>query len=156
MTLLQSADLIGRELSDRLLTRTAALGAETDLGRKVFRGRRVIDDDSIPCTAVIEGTDEVEENDSRHTVQAKVTQQYVLLAYVPCDPLHPNDAAHAALRDLKRAVFTTGGVPDRTLGGRVVRVRYRGRDIGPRADGAAFVVASLEVTVEYVENLATP
>lgn len=156
MTLLQSAADIGLEISTRLATRTVALGAETDLGVAVFRGRRVVDDDQVPCVAIIEGNDEVEEGDSRRTLDARITQHYVMLAYVPCDPANPNDAAHAAIRDMKRALFTTAGQPDRTMGGTVKRVRYRGRDIGPRADGAAFVVASVEVSVEFVEDLANP
>lgn len=155
-TSLHSAEAIGLELADRLLTRTVAQGAETDLGASVFRGRRVIDDDQIPCTAIIEGQDEVEENDGSREAQARVKQDYVLLAYVPCSPLNPNDAAHRALRDMKRAVFSTDGKADRTLGGKVKRVRYRGRDIGPRGDGAAFVVAALEINVEYAEDLSAP
>lgn len=156
MALLQTAEAIGLEISTRLATRTVALGAETDLGAQVFRGRRIVDDDQIPCTTLIEGSDEIEENESQRTLEARIKQTYVALAYIPCDPVNPNDAAHAAIRDMKRALFTTAGVPDRTLGSKVKRVHYRGRDIGPRADGAAFVVASLEVAVEFVENLATP
>lgn len=156
MTLLQSAAAIGLEVATRLATRTVALGAETNLGAAVFRGRRLIDDDQVPCVAIIEGNDEVEEGESRRSLDTKITQHYVMLAYVPCDPANPNDAAHAAIRDMKRALFTTAGQPDRTLGEKVKRVRYRGRDIGPRADGAAFVVASIEVSVEFVEDLASP
>lgn len=156
MTLLQSAAAIGLEIATRLATRTVALGAETNLGAKVFRGRRLIDDDQVPCAAIIEGNDEVEEGESRRSLDTRITQHYVMLAYVPCDPANPNDAAHAAIRDMKRALFTTAGQPDRTLGEKVKRVRYRGRDIGPRADGAAFVVASIEVSVEFVEDLANP
>ena len=156
MTLLQSAAAIGLEIATRLATRTVALGAETSLGAKVFRGRRLIDDDQVPCVAIIEGNDEVEEGESRRSLDTRITQHYVMLAYVPCDPANPNDAAHAAIRDMKRALFSTAGQPDRTLGEKVKRVRYRGRDIGPRADGAAFVVASIEVSVEFVEDLANP
>lgn len=155
-TTLHSAEDVGLEISARLRTRTVAQGAETDLGASVFRGRRVIDDDQIPCTAVIEGQDDVEENDASREAQARIKQDYVLLAYVPCDPVNPNDAAHKALRDMKRAVFRTDGKADRTLGGKVRRVRYRGRDIGPRGDGAAFVVAALEINVEFTEDLSAP
>lgn len=154
-TLLQSGELIGQALLARVAACTIANGAETDLGLTGYRGRRVIDDDMVPCVALIEGVDKITESEGRST-DVRVDQQFVLLAYVPCDPQHPNDAAHAALRDMKRAVFITDGKADRTLGGQVKRVSYRGRDIGPRADGAAYVVASLEVSVEYVENLATP
>lgn len=153
---LHSAEAVGLELATRLATRTIALGAETDLGLSVFRGRKVIDDDQVPCVAIIEGSDEIDEADQGRGTEARIRQQFVLLAYVPCDPLNPNDAAHAAIRDMKRAVFCTGVVGDRTMGGLVRRVRYRGRDIGPRGDGAAFVVAALEISAEFSEDLATP
>lgn len=156
MATLHSAEAIGQEISARLAQCTVALGAETDLGVKVFRGRRTVDSDQIPCTAVIEGQDEVEEPDNGRSAEARIKQDYVLLAYVPCDPLNPNDAAHKALRDMKRALFSTNGAADRTLGSKVKRVRYGGRDIGPHGDGAALVVAALEITVEFVEDLSNP
>jgi hypothetical protein len=153
--LLTSSEAIGLELQARVAARLVANGAETNVGASVFRGRRVVDDDQVPCTSIIEGDDDITENDGPST-SIRTRQQFVLLGYVPCDPDHPNDAAHKALRDLKRAVFTTDGKPDRTLGRQVRRVRYEGRDIGPRADGAALVVVALEVSVEYVEDLADP
>jgi hypothetical protein len=83
-------------------------------------------------------------------------QEYILFAYVPCDPRNPNDAAHAAIRDMKRAIFRTAGAADTRLGGKVHRVRYLGRDIGPRADGAGVVLAAIEVEGQYAEDLANP
>ena len=160
MSLLQSAEAIGLELTSRLVAVRTANGCETDIGASVFRGKRAVDRDQIPCVAIVEGNDEVDELDTRGMttprVEATITQQYVLIAYTTCDPTNPNDAAHAAIRDMKRAVFRTEGKPDRTLGRKVKRVRYRGRDIGPRADGEAFVAAVLEVAVEYVEDIANP
>lgn len=154
MSLLQRAEDIGIELAARLAACTVAQGAETDLGAKVYRGRRRVDDDMIPCVALIESVDRPSPVNVR--TQAKIDQRYEVYAYLPCDPDNPNDAAHAALRDLKRAIFRTGGVPDAKLGGKVREVVYLGRDIGPRADGAKFVVAAIEVGVEYVEDLANP
>jgi hypothetical protein len=154
MSLYQSAEDIGAEIGTRLATRTVALGAETDLGAKVHLGRRHIDDTMIPCCVVVEGDDVPERTNVKTAVHLQ--QRYVLFAYVPCDPSNPNTAAHAAIRDMKRAIFTTGGAPDNKLGGKVREVEYLGRDIGPRADGAAFVLAAVEIGVEYVENLATP
>lgn len=156
MSLIQSAEAIGQAIAARIAGVTIALGAETNLGVAVYRGRRSIDDDMVPCAALIEGSDRVEEPDGRTDTGARITQAYVLLAYVPCAVDNPNDAAHAALRDMKRALFKTDGKPDRSLGGTVKRVRYRGRDIGPRGDGAAFVVAALEIEIDYVEDLANP
>lgn len=153
---LRSSDLIGREIAARLATCTVAAGAETDLGVAVFRGRRVVDEDAVPCCALIEGEDEVTQSGSKRAATAEVRQQFDILAYIACDPLHPNDAAHAAIRDVKRALFRTAGTPDTTLGGQVVGVTYVGKSIGPRADGSGYLVAAVTVTVTFVEELANP
>lgn len=153
-TLLQTAETVGAEIATRLATRTVAQGAETDLGTKVYRGRRHIDDTMIPCVVVIEGDDVPARGNVK--TQYKLAQRYVLFAYVPCDPNNPNTAAHAAIRDMKRALYLTDGVPDSKLGGQVRDLEYLGRDIGPRSDGAAFVLAAIEVGVEYVEDVSAP
>ena len=149
-----TAEAISDAIVSRLETRTKALGAETDLGLKVYRGRRHVDDTMLPCCVLIEG-DDLPSRESRRT-EYKLDQRYVVFAYVPCDANDPNIAAHAAIRDLKRAIFTSAGKPDFRLGGLVRDVEYLGRDIGPRGDGAAFVLAAIEVAVEYVEDLASP
>lgn len=154
--LLQSGHAIALEITARLATCRTASGCETDIGARVFRGRRAVDDTLVPCVTIIEGTDEVTESDGRRQLEARVAQNFEILAYVPCDLSHPNDAAHAAIRDVKRALFRTAGQPDRTLGGKVRRLIYLGRDIGPRADGAGIVVAQVSVSVEYVEDVANP
>lgn len=154
-TPLHVAESISDELATRLAACRTSLGAETDLGAQVFRGRRRIDDDMIPCAVIIEG-DDVPSRERGPYASVKLGQRYVTLAYLPCDPDHPNVAAHAGIRDMKRALFSTGGKPDERLGGKVLRMQYLGRDIGPRADGAAFVVAAIEVEVEYAESLAAP
>ena len=150
-----NAEQIAIEIADRLATRTVALGAETNLGAQVYRGRVRIHDDMIPCCVVIEG-DDVPSRERGVGPTVKIEQRYVLMAYVPCDPDHPNDAAHKALRDMKRAIFSTAGKPDATWGRKVKDVAYLGRDIGPRADGAAFVLAVIEIAVEFPESLAAP
>lgn len=151
---IHSAEAVAAELKARLLTRVIAQGAETDIGAKVHLGRTKIDDTMIPCTVVIEADDQPARG--RVGTQYEVTQRYIIFSYLPCDPDNPNVAAHAAIRDIKRAVFLTAGKDDVTWGGKVRQVVYQGRDIGPRADGAAFVVAAVEITVEYVERLASP
>jgi hypothetical protein len=154
VSLLQSAGEIADELKTRLSTRTVALGAETDIGTRVLMGKRSIDKSQIPCVVVIEGDDMPDSVNARTKYQ--VEQRYALLAYLPCDIDNPNTAAHAAIRDMKRAVFTTDGVSDHRLADRVKSVDYLGRDIGPRADGEAFVLAIIEISVKYVEDVATP
>jgi hypothetical protein len=154
MTLLQRAEDIAAELKTRLLRCTVEQGAETDIGASVFLGRRSIDKSQIPCVVILEGDDVTERVSQRTDYQ--IEQRYALLAYLPCTVDDPNTAAHAAIRDLKRAVFTTGGRPDHQLNGQVKRVEYLGRDIGPRSDGEAIVLAIIEIGVQYVENVATP
>lgn len=152
---LHSVEAVSAELRTRLLTRTIAQGAETDIGADVHLGRTKIDDTMIPCTVIIEADDQPGRRSSVGT-QYEVTQRFILFAYLPCDPMNPNTAAHAAIRDIKRAVFLTNGKDDVTWGGKVRKVEYQGKDIGPRADGAAFVVTAVEITAEYVERLAAP
>ena len=129
-------------------------GFETDIGLRVYRGRRDVHDDHVPCAVLIEGKDKVEQSASRREATAKVDQHYALGGYSPCDPDHPNDEAHKIIRDLKRAIF--GGDNGTTLNGKVRAVEYKGRDIGPRTDGEPIVFAVIEITVSYVERLAAP
>lgn len=151
---LHRAEDIAAAIKTRLLARTVALGAETNLGRVVFQGRRHISDDMIPCATLIEGTDTPAQG--RLRTEYELAQHYVIFAYVPCDPANPNIAAHAAIRDIKRALFTSAGKADAQMGGQVKLIEYAGRDIGPRADGAAYVVAAVDVVVHYVEMLNQP
>lgn len=154
MSSLHRAEDVAAEINSRIEACTIALGAETDLGVKVFQGRRHISDDMIPCATVIEGPDAPAR--ARVRTEYEIGQTYVIFAYVPCDPANPNVAAHKAIRDMKRALFKTAGKADATLGGKVRALDYLGRDIGPRADGAAYVVAAIEVSASYVEMLDAP
>lgn len=149
-----SAAALGASLFARMQACTVAGGAETDLGVKVFRGKRTVDPTQMPCSTLIEG-DDIPDKDNVG-VEAKINQRYALVAFLPCDPEHPNDVAHAAIRDLKRAVFRTNGKGDRTFGGLARRLHYVGRDIAPRPDGTSFVQAGIEIEIEYVEDLANP
>ena len=132
-----------------------ANGYETDMGARLFRGRRHVDDEMIPCVAIHEGDDTVRDGPTR-SGDVSLAQEYTIFGYLACDPDQPNTAAHALLRDMKRAVFRTAGVADARWGGAVRKVTYVGRSIGPRADGAAFVLAAIRIQVEYVESLVQP
>lgn len=148
------AEDIAVEIATRMRTRTVAQGAETEMGTVVYEGRRFIDDSMIPCSVLIEGDDAPAR--IRLGTEYEVAQRYILFAYVRCDPEHPNRAAHAAIRDMKRALFLTDDKPSDRFGGKVRSIEYKGRDIGPRADGAAFVVAAIEIVVTYVEQMTAP
>lgn len=148
---LHRAEDVASAIRTRVQQCTRAQGAETDLGRQVFQGRKSIDDSMSPCSTILEGMDSVDSR--RMNDEQEVTQQYIIFAYVPCDPNDPNIAAHAAIRDMKRALFRD---KDGKLGGQVRQVKYIGRDIGPRADGGNSVVAAIEVHVTFVERLSNP
>lgn len=145
-TLNRSAD-VAAEIVSRMSGITVANGYQTDIGTLVFQGRRNISDNSIPCSVLIEGTDDVTDQSARNVVRLR--QHYVVGGYVECDPDNPNVAAHKVLRDIKKALFKDG---DR-WGGKVQKVTYDGRDIGPRADGEPIVFAVVHFSVEYAETL---
>lgn len=109
---------------------------------------RMVDDDMVPCSVIIEGEDRPGDNVGREEI--KITQNYVLGGYVRCDPDHPNDAAHLVIKDIKKVLFGQGP----RLGGRVRAISYTGRDIGPRADGVPIVFAVVHISIEYAECLA--
>lgn len=149
--MLQSAEDIALEISARMATITEANDYETNIGSTVYRGKRKVEDDATPCSVLVEGADTVTDRPGK-LPSAAISQAYVLGGYKACDPDNPNDAAHAMIRDLKKAMFRDGG----NFGGKVRKVDYRGRDIGPRTDGVAIVFALIEIAVEYVEDLTNP
>lgn len=149
-----TAEQIADEFSARLATITVANGFQTEIGTRVLDGAVKVDDEMVPCVSVVEGADMVQNGPSQRVVTAHILQQYAAVAYLACDPAAPNKAARKAIADMKRAIFRTDGKPDSTWGGRVRAVRYRGRNIGPRADGAPIVMAIVEIEVEFAEQLA--
>lgn len=152
MSQYQRAEDVAQLVAGRMAGILKAHGFETDIGREVLRGARKVDDEWPPCSTVIEGMDTVESSPSKATASAKIEQRYVLGGYAPCDPKHPNDTAHKIIRDIKRVIFGDGA----TLGNKVAKVEYKGRDIGPRADGVGIVYAIVEISVTFIENLAQP
>ena len=147
-TTLTKASDIAEYLTTLMETIKVADGFHTDIGLTVFRGRRKVDDDMVPCGVLIEGEDRPGDNVGREAI--KIDQDYVLGGYVTCDPDNPNDAAHKVIKDIKKAVFGQGP----RLGGRVTSVKYQGRDIGPRSDGVAIVFAVVHITITFAETLA--
>lgn len=147
-----SASSVAAEVSSRMSAISKANGAATDIGLRVFRGRHQINDDVVPCVSIFEADDDVQDEQGKHSAGVKLAQRYVLVAYDHCDADAPNDQAHLILADLKRAIFKG----DRTFGGKVLEVSYRGRAIGPRSDGVAVVSARIDIDVTYYEDLSNP
>lgn len=157
-TLTRARD-VAIHLTELMAGITTANGYETDLGVRVFRGKRKIDDTHVPCAVIIEGEDKPGGEQGRGSQQ--VTQSYVLGGYAECDADHPNDTAHQIISDIKKAVFTNTEATraeqingTTSFGGRVKSVTYRGRDIGPRTDGVPIVFAVVHIDVVFVEQLA--
>lgn len=144
---INSPDQIGLYLFSLLEGITKANGYETDIGVLGFRGRRAIADDQPPCFSLIEGEDFPGDKVGREEV--KVTINYAAVGYDKCDPDYPNDKAQAIVRDIKKALWAQGP----RMGGRVHSLAYNGRDIGPRPDGVALVMAVVHFSVSVAENL---
>lgn len=143
---------VAAELFTRLSTIRLAAGFETDIGRDVKRGRRKMPgDDAPPCMVMFEGDDTPTDRPGRIPL-VQVQQSYIFDGFDKCDPDNPNDKAHMIIRDIKRVIFAG----DATLGGKVSKVIYMGRDIGPRPDGVALVQARVMIAVEFVEDLTNP
>lgn len=153
MSTFNTAEAVSQEIQTRLQAVLIANGFQTNMGQRVYLGKLAIEDQHVPCVSVVEGIDNVNPSDSRKNPTALVKQQYALVGYAVCDPDHPNETAHKIIRDIKRAIFK-GSNSD--FGGKVSTVRYIGRNIGPRADGAAVVQAVVEIEVAYVEDLGNP
>lgn len=154
MTTIFTAGAVSAELKERLSKILLANGCETDIGRDIMMGRRKIPvDDRPPCIMVSEGMDDNMDQPGRLPL-VLVSQDYIVDAFDVCDPDNPNVKAHAMIRDIKRAIF--GGQDGGTWGGKVRKVTYRGRDIGPREDGVALVRSQVMLSVEYVEDLTNP
>lgn len=151
-TLFKSATEVASEIETRIQRISIENGYLTDIGRVVYMGRTAIDDTAVPCSSVVEGDDQVTNSAGRSSL-AKIAQEYALIGYADCDADRPNDTAHKIIKDLKRAIFTTDGKQNSDFGGRVDRIDYRGRNIGPRADGAGKVMALIEIAVLFTEQI---
>ena len=132
-------------------------GYKTDIGATVYRGRLKHDEDRVPYCVLIEGEDRPQENDGGR-LDVTLEQDFVLGAYVLCNVDNPNDAAHLAIKDIKKAVFSSDLARKQVAGarganGRVAKLSYRGKDIGPRADGKNIVFAVVHITVAFAEDL---
>lgn len=154
MTTFVRAEDVAEEIATRISAISIANGCETDIGLRLMRGRRKMPgDDEPPCSVLIEGGDELDDNAGRsQTARIKVRQTYMIDGFDRCDPDNPNTKAHAMIRDIKRALFKG----DRNFGGKVFEVAYLGRDIGPRPDGVALVQVRVMIEVSFAEDLANP
>lgn len=149
--------------AERLTTIRVANGYATDIGATVFRGKGRIDVANLPCAVIYEAGDKIGDDNQTpgrpgdgnvniRMADVILAQRYFFEGHMACDADHPNDAAHAIIGDLKKALFNG----DRSFGKLVRRLQYKGRAIGRREDGQAFINASIVIDAEITENLANP
>lgn len=151
MSPLNKASDIAAFLKQRMELITKANGYYTDIGTRVLMGRRKIDASHVPCVVIIEGDDEtVRDADTR--LEITMDLDFIFAAYLFCDPDHPNDAAHLAIKDIKRALWDQGSMSG-NLGRRVVSFKYKGKNIAPAANGEDSVAVQVYSQVRYSEKL---
>lgn len=146
---MSTAKDIAVAITSRIQGISVANGFLTDIGTRVFRGKRRLDESLLPCVVISEGDDQVAEH---LRTSARIIQRYEIEGHAECDTDHPNDKAHDIISDLKRALFN--GEP--TFGGPVKKIEYRGRNIVPREDGFNAVAASIRIDISYVDQLSSP
>ena len=121
-------------------------GFRSDIGCRVFRGRRKIDPDQIPCVVIVGSDDSVL---AQKRGEVSLSESYIIEAHSLCDPDNPNDSALDMIADIKRAMW--GG--DKSFGGLVRNLEYTNRIISPRDDGSALVSAGVELSADFSETL---
>lgn len=150
---MSTAKQIGQALHARLAAIATAAGYHTNLGEHVYRGRLAIDDSVLQSVTVAELDERGTQKPGRLSAERKVTQRYAIEANAVCDPDNPNDTAHDCIADIKRALFAPA---DPTLGDIAADLRYLTKSINARDFGSDRVVATVEIEVDYLENLANP
>lgn len=141
------ADTLAAQLVARVAAITVGNGYATDIGLRVFEGRRRLDESHIPCAVVVEGEDSPT---SQQLGKIKNAVRYAVEGVASCDPDNPNIVGRAIVADLKKAIWGS----DVTFGRTVISLEYLGRTIAPREDGQNTVSASVEFSVSYAETLA--
>jgi hypothetical protein len=143
-------DKIAAELATRLAQITIANGYQTDIGLRIFDGRRNLDETHMPCVVMLEDDDDPA---GMQAPNGKTSLPWLIEGHTVCDPDHPNIAARKIVSDLKKAVFSG----DLTFGDkRAIACRYDGRSISPRQDGLSLVSANIVIVIDVVENLSAP
>ena len=132
-----------------LKTITVANGYRTNAGLYVFdeESRDDVPDDVI-ATEIID-TDETLRAQNRKEREADLRIRIDALVPWETTP-KPRAAARNALADYRQAIATINQPPGWIKG--VTNVALGGRRIPPRVEGSAYVEASLDVQVTYIET----
>lgn len=146
------ANDIALAVSARLAGITTANGYQTNIGLRVMRGRKRLEESHLPCAVIIERPDKPDRQSGQRDPSVKVTQNFVIEGHAVCDPDNPNDVGHQIVTDIKKAIWhekMTYGA-DKKL----IAINYEGKTISPREDGITVVAAAVEISVEFVESLS--
>lgn len=146
---MSKASEIALEINSRLQQITVANGYATDIGLRVYRGRRKLDPAQLPCAVLVNDEDACVSGQDKRCV-TKAT--YQLEGHSPCDAENPGDVGHQIVADLKKAIFSG----DLSFGKTVLSIDYKGRTIEPREDGLSLVSAAIEIDLHFTEDLAAP
>jgi hypothetical protein len=138
-------------LAQRAALIRVASGYKTDIGARVYRGKRALDAEAIPCCVIVEGDDVPREGAILKNTNVIIDVPFQFEALLPCDPNNPNDAAHDAIADICAVLF---GGDDPNFGGILKRgLVYVGRTIEPRVAGTATVGVAIKIRAEVKEDL---
>lgn len=144
---------VAEALTDRLEQITKANGYRTNAGEHVYRGKTAIDDAVLQHVVLFELDDSGTMKPGNLSAVRKTTQRFAVEGGGVCDADDPNDVGHDLVADVKRALF---GPKDPTLGGITSDLRYVGKSFDPRKFGSDRIAATIEIEVDYVEDLANP
>ena len=151
---MSTANDIAIAVTARLQDITTTNGYQTNIGLRVMRGRKRLEESHLPCAVIIERPDKADRQSGQRDPSVKVTQNFVIEGHAVCDADNPNDVGHQMVADIKRAIWhekLTYGATQK-----VIAVNYEGKTLGPREDGISVASAAVEISVEFVESLASP
>lgn len=140
---------IAAEIANRISAIALANGYTTDIGQRVFMGRRAIDKSSLPCAVIV---NEETKGDMLQGSRCRVVGVFQIEGHSICDPDHPGDMGMKIIADLKRAIFSG----DLSFGESVVSAEFVGSGTVPRENGLDVVSSAIKIELAYVENLAAP
>jgi hypothetical protein len=151
MTTISRADEIAKALKTRLQAIRKNAGYHTDIGLKVYRGKRQLTAGN--CATLYEGEEDAGRSTRAEPYTTTAVQHFVAEAAVECDPDNPDIAGHKATADLLKALFTGDATLGALLAGPIL---YTGRVIQPRLDGQALVLVQIKLDATYSLTPANP
>lgn len=151
MTIVSRADEIAKTLKTRLQSIRKSNGFHTDIGAKVFRGKRQLTTGN--CVTIYEGEEDAGRATRREPYTTTAVLHYTAEAALDCDPDNPDIAGHKVVADILRALFAGSETLDGLLAAPIL---YTGRVIQPRMDGQSMVAVQIKLDATYSLTPANP